>query len=95
MEINTSKNTIVASATPPTGAYDFDSIVTHEAGHFLGLAHTSVETAVMYAYYKPGSAKLTQDVRQRGPIDRRGRGAFGWTLGTHSKSRFGFRELLN
>jgi hypothetical protein len=61
MEINTSQNEIVATTPAPEGAYDFDSIVTHEAGHFLGLAHTPVDTAVMYAFYKPGSSKLTQD----------------------------------
>lgn len=30
---------------------DVESIVTHEAGHFLGLNHSSPTTAVMYAFY--------------------------------------------
>src|SRR5262249_39732614 len=39
----------------PTG-YDLRSIFTHEAGHFLGLAHTQPEhpDATMFATYLPG-----------------------------------------
>ena len=35
-------------------AYDFLSIVTHEAGHFLGIAHSEKKEATMYARYNPG-----------------------------------------
>jgi hypothetical protein len=34
--------------------YDLKTIVTHEAGHFLGLAHTPVQNAVMFASYQAG-----------------------------------------
>lgn len=37
---------------------DMLSIVTHEAGHFLGLSHTTKNDATMYAYYAPGSTDL-------------------------------------
>ena len=40
MEVNTAQNKIVTDDDGAQGAYDFESIVTHEAGHFLGLAHT-------------------------------------------------------
>lgn len=33
---------------------DLLSIATHEAGHFLGLAHTNIKTATMNADYSPG-----------------------------------------
>lgn len=39
----------------PRDAYDFLSIVTHEAGHFLGIAHSSVETSTMYWSANPGN----------------------------------------
>ncbi len=37
---------------------DLQSIITHEAGHFLGLAHTSVAEATMLPYYPPKSTKF-------------------------------------
>lgn len=36
------------------GGMDLPSVVQHESGHFLGLAHSSVQTATMYAYLDPG-----------------------------------------
>jgi hypothetical protein len=61
MEINTAEHTVVTTTPVPSGAYDLESILTHEAGHFLGLAHTPVKSAVMYALYQPGSTTLTSD----------------------------------
>jgi matrixin len=61
IEINSANYTIVASATPPAGAYDLSSILTHEVGHFLGLAHSTETSAVMYALYHPQSTTLTLD----------------------------------
>ncbi len=55
MEIN-STVAITTSPVPVAGSYDFASIVTHEAGHFLGLAHSVDESAIMFAHYKPGGA---------------------------------------
>jgi predicted Zn-dependent protease len=37
---------------------DLESIVTHEAGHFLGLAHSLDKTATMYPSYIPGATAL-------------------------------------
>jgi hypothetical protein len=62
IEINTSPgHTIVPTSPPPAGAYDLPSILTHEAGHFLGLAHSTTQQAVMYALYSPGSTTLQPD----------------------------------
>jgi MYXO-CTERM domain-containing protein len=50
---------------PPSGypynTYDLQAILTHEAGHFLGLAHSVDTSAIMYAFYSPGSIHLTPD----------------------------------
>jgi hypothetical protein len=59
-EINTAEHEIVAQ-DPPAGAYDLQSILTHETGHFFGLAHTPDTTAVMYAYYHSEAIDLTPD----------------------------------
>lgn len=37
---------------------DLLSIVTHEAGHFLGLAHSEEKEATMFPQYMPGQTKL-------------------------------------
>ncbi|HEY6559419.1 MAG TPA: matrixin family metalloprotease [Polyangiaceae bacterium] len=37
---------------------DLLSVVTHEAGHFLGLAHAESREATMYPSYNPGETKL-------------------------------------
>lgn len=63
IEINSSNNLIVADVdgSIPNGAYDLTSILTHEAGHFLGLAHSTESSAVMYAHYHSGQSALTPD----------------------------------
>jgi hypothetical protein len=63
IEINSGNNGIVAAADAsiPNGYYDLASILTHEAGHFLGLAHATETSAVMYAHYHSGQSVLTPD----------------------------------
>lgn len=61
MEINSGQHTLSTSVPPPVGAYSLEAIVTHEAGHFVGLAHSQVNTAVMYAFYQPDAVTLTDD----------------------------------
>jgi hypothetical protein len=54
MEINSSQQ-LATGDTVANGGYDLQSIITHEAGHFLGLAHSPDTAATMYAQYTPGS----------------------------------------
>ena len=54
MEINATHRLSVDEVVPPT-SYDFQSIATHEAGHFLGLAHSTVRSATMWPLYTSGS----------------------------------------
>ena len=46
MEMN---NNVLWSDNLAANTYDMESVVLHEAGHFLGLNHTSSTNAVMYA----------------------------------------------
>jgi hypothetical protein len=64
MEINATVQLSVSESPAP---YDFDlqSIVTHEAGHFLGLDHSLDPSATMTAHYTPG----TDSFRELSPDD--------------------------
>lgn len=64
MEINTAQQTLTVHDPIPADGYDFASIVTHETGHFLGMAHSGDTAATMYAHYRQGATSmrnLTQD----------------------------------
>jgi hypothetical protein len=55
MEINTKDMEPIAFRDPvATNAYDFLSVITHEAGHFLGIGHSDTKRATMYASYDKG-----------------------------------------
>lgn len=56
MELNSAQ---VTFSTGDSGVgFDLLSILTHETGHFLGLAHSRVEDATMFRDYTPGSTEL-------------------------------------
>lgn len=56
MELNTFDSPVKVR---DIGASDYDlaSIVTHEAGHFLGIAHSNDTTSTMYFEYQPGETR--------------------------------------
>ncbi|MBX3129590.1 MAG: matrixin family metalloprotease [Polyangiaceae bacterium] len=56
VEVNSLQNSITVGDTGVQA--DLDSIVTHEAGHFLGLSHSCDTDATMYASYKVGQIGL-------------------------------------
>ncbi|HEX4445202.1 MAG TPA: matrixin family metalloprotease [Polyangiaceae bacterium] len=59
MEVNSTKAFPLALADPvPSNGYDFQSIIQHETGHFLGLAHSGDTTATMFAHYEQGSTSM-------------------------------------
>lgn len=58
MEINTASNAVTTTTPVPKDSYDLLSILTHEAGHFIGLAHTGHPEAAMFATYKPQSISM-------------------------------------
>ena len=57
MEINSSVSLAVSDPVPATGN-DFMSIITHESGHFFGMAHSNDGSATMFAHYTPGSTYM-------------------------------------
>ena len=64
IEVNAANNTVTITDDPRKVEYDLQAILTHEAGHFIGLAHSPDPGAVMFASYNPGSTSqrtLTQD----------------------------------
>lgn len=64
IEVNTANNTVTITDDPRKVQYDLQAILTHEVGHFIGIAHSPLPDAVMYASYNPGSTtqrELTPD----------------------------------
>ena len=62
MEINATQNLVVGDDVP-AGSYSLASVITHEAGHFLGLAHSAESSSIMFAKYNP-AARLANDDAQ-------------------------------
>jgi MYXO-CTERM domain-containing protein len=60
MELNSSQH-ILSVGGVPTGGLDLQSVITHEAGHFLGLAHADQTNAIMFAHYRGDSPDLQAD----------------------------------
>jgi hypothetical protein len=58
MEVNTANHRMSTGDNVPADGYDFLSIMTHETGHFLGLAHSGDPLATMYARYELGNTKM-------------------------------------
>src|SRR6185436_12882868 len=62
IEINAAKvdGVVVNNFTTSDTDVDIDllSVLTHEAGHFLGIAHSGVSDATMYPQYAPGNTAL-------------------------------------
>jgi matrixin len=57
MAINSARHDF--SITDEDVQTDLVSVVTHEVGHFLGIAHSPLPDAVMFADYTPGTIKRT------------------------------------
>ena len=55
LQVNTTQD---ISTTGAADAYDFESIVTHEVGHVLGLAHSGDPNATMRPSYEPGDTTI-------------------------------------
>jgi hypothetical protein len=51
-----------AAATQTPAGYDLATIIAHEAGHFLGLAHSALDTAIMAAHYKDMAQMSDDDI---------------------------------
>ncbi len=58
MEVNSSDKNLTVGDPVPGDGFDMLSVLTHEAGHFLGLAHATDTKAAMYASYKPGAVEM-------------------------------------
>jgi MYXO-CTERM domain-containing protein len=60
MEMN--NNVVWKVSGTATNQVDVESIVTHEAGHFLGLDHSAPTSAVMYAYYNSSAGEIKRNL---------------------------------
>jgi hypothetical protein len=59
VELNSAQTTFTTSDQTAEIISDLSSVITHEAGHFLGLSHSSVETAVMRGTgYRSGTVDM-------------------------------------
>ena len=58
MEINGVKGEVTVTTSDTDAKVDLLSVLTHEAGHFIGIAHSSDTAATMFATYTPGTVDL-------------------------------------
>lgn len=58
IEVNAAFNEVTITDDVRKVQYDLQSILTHEVGHFIGIAHSSDQNAVMFEAYSPGSTAL-------------------------------------
>jgi hypothetical protein len=99
IEVNTANNPMTITDDGPKIRYDLQAILTHEVGHFIGIAHSPESSAVMYASYSPGSIEqrtLTPDdvaavcaiypPKRAAACNVEPRGGFSPTCGTEEKS---------
>ena len=66
IEVNTADNTFTTTDAPGPTDVDLLAVLTHETGHFLGLAHSQDDTATMFASYVMG----TTTIRTLSPDDQ-------------------------
>jgi hypothetical protein len=57
IELNTAHHAIVVSENPKMGTFDLQATLTHEVGHFLGLAHATAPDAAMFADDSGGNSR--------------------------------------
>jgi hypothetical protein len=58
IEVNTAENIFTTNDMPLAADIDLRSVLTHETGHFLGLAHTKVTTPATMAPIYPGGISM-------------------------------------
>jgi Matrixin len=58
IEINAVDASLSIGDPVPPNSVDLDSLLTHEAGHLLGMAHTTDSTATMFPGYQEGTNTL-------------------------------------
>jgi hypothetical protein len=61
MEINAADHTLVVDGPAGTNEVLLESVITHEAGHFLGLGHSTQSDAIMFAKYHGDTTMLSDD----------------------------------
>jgi hypothetical protein len=67
LEVNSTRDLYFGGSLPPNG-FDLETILKHEGGHILGLAHSDVADTTMFAIYTPGSTAQ----RDQKPDDTQG-----------------------
>lgn len=69
IEVNTSARDFASSDADAPGRIDLQAVITHEVGHYIGLAHSTIPTSIMVASYCASGDRCGSSIEDARALD--------------------------